>query len=211
MSLSVLRTDLIKYTNLMLFTAAVTGMMYLQAENPVVFIPQQGQTLVENHEELNGLYKRVVEQTQKYKDRYDLQALKNSNGFEIHMAMGTLFKPGKADFDYYQEKYLFKYITDLRLQTQPVLVEVEGHSDPSPITNPNTIYSNNWEISAVRASFIGQLFVKAGLSPENLKVVGRGSSQPLKFSEREIASVSDYDRIAKQRRVVIYITPQTIK
>jgi chemotaxis protein MotB len=82
------------------------------------------------------------------------------------------------------------------LKDDPHALEVEGHTDTTPIHNP--LFPSNWELSAVRASTVVRLFEESGVPARRLAALGRGANQPL-------ASNDDPEGRARNRRVAITI------
>ena len=82
------------------------------------------------------------------------------------------------------------------LKDDPHAIEVEGHTDTTPIRN--AAFPSNWELSAVRASTVVRLFADNGVPEQRLAAVGRGANQP-------IASNGDPVGRARNRRVAVTI------
>jgi chemotaxis protein MotB len=82
------------------------------------------------------------------------------------------------------------------LKDDPHAIEVEGHTDTTPIRN--AAFPSNWELSAVRASTVVRLFAENGVPEQRLAAVGRGANQPL-------ASNGDPIGRARNRRVAVTI------
>lgn len=82
------------------------------------------------------------------------------------------------------------------LKDDPHAIEVEGHTDTTPIRN--AAFPSNWELSAVRASTVVRLFADNGVLEQRLAAVGRGPNQP-------IASNGDPVGRARNRRVAVTI------
>ena len=82
------------------------------------------------------------------------------------------------------------------LKDDPHAIEVEGHTDTTPIRN--AAFPSNWELSAVRASTVVRLFADNGVPEQRLAAVGRGPNQP-------IASNGDPVGRARNRRVAVTI------
>jgi len=84
---------------------------------------------------------------------------------------------------------------------------VAGHTDSSPVTNPNTIKKgnfDNWYLSAHRAISVGQVLIASGVSSVRMGVVGYADKRP-------IASNASADGKAQNRRVEVLILPTTVR
>jgi len=82
------------------------------------------------------------------------------------------------------------------LKDDPHAIEVEGHTDTTPIQSP--LFPSNWELSAVRASTVVRLFAEQGILEKRLAAVGRGANQPLASNDDPIGR-------ARNRRVAVTI------
>lgn len=86
------------------------------------------------------------------------------------------------------------------LKDDPHAIEVEGHTDATPIAN--AAFPSNWELSAVRASTVVRLFAENGVAERRLAAVGRGANLPL-------APNADAIGRARNRRVAVTILAGT--
>ncbi|MCG8432808.1 MAG: flagellar motor protein MotD [Gammaproteobacteria bacterium] len=78
----------------------------------------------------------------------------------------------------------------------PNNIRVEGHTDNLPI---NTIeFPSNWELSAARAASVVHLFMRRGVEPVRLALIGHGENRP-------VASNETSEGRNKNRRVVVII------
>lgn len=59
----------------------------------------------------------------------------------------------------------------------PNPIRVEGHTDNLPINT--RLFPSNWELSAARAASVVHLFMKEGLAPQRLAVIGLGEHRPI--------------------------------
>src|SRR5690606_11386470 len=59
----------------------------------------------------------------------------------------------------------------------PNPIRVEGHTDNVPINT--RAFPSNWELSAARAASVVHLFMRQGLAPERLAVIGLGEHRPI--------------------------------
>jgi chemotaxis protein MotB len=82
-------------------------------------------------------------------------------------------------------------------------LQVAGHTDNVPVTNPETIragHKNNWYLSAHRAVSVGAELMSRGVSASRLAVVGYADQHP-------VADNSTAAGRAKNRRVEVLILP----
>ena len=128
-----------------------------------------------------------------------VQMLKKQ-GFVLTEEGWSLGLPERLLFDFDQA-----YISDKnRIQVQKLVqqlhkynlkkVRIVGHSDQ--VGNPEY----NLKLSEKRARSVGEVFIANGFTPQNIQIIGRGSSQPLNQANTEAAH-------AENRRVAIIIVP----
>ena len=67
------------------------------------------------------------------------------------------------------------------LEPFPNPIRVEGHTDNLPINT--RAFPSNWELSAARAASVVHLFMKAGLAPQRLAVIGLGEYRPIESND----------------------------
>ena len=72
----------------------------------------------------------------------------NNRGVTVEINASVLFEEGEADLTD-NARGALSAVSDL-LKDDPHAIEVEGHTDTTPIDNP--LFASNWELSAVRAS-----------------------------------------------------------
>ncbi|MES2297807.1 MAG: flagellar motor protein MotD [Pseudomonadota bacterium] len=123
-----------------------------------------------------------------------VRVTQNGRGVVVEINASTLFEPGDATI-------LPEAAASLRsvaalLRADPHAVQVEGHTDTTPINN--ALFPSNWELSAVRASSVVRLFVESGIGAARLSAVGHGDNMP-------VASNAQPEGRARNRRVAVTI------
>ena len=78
----------------------------------------------------------------------------------------------------------------------PNRVQVEGHTDDSPIST--AFYPSNWELSSARASSVVRLFSTNAVNPERMVAIGYADNRPV------VPNIDNESR-ARNRRVTILI------
>jgi chemotaxis protein MotB len=123
-----------------------------------------------------------------------VRVTRTSRGVTVEINASVLFDEGDADLTGNARETLGT-VAGL-LKDDPHAIEVEGHTDTTPIGN--AAFPSNWELSAVRASTVVRLFIENGVLERRLAAVGRAANQP-------IASNDDPIGRARNRRVAITI------
>jgi len=123
-----------------------------------------------------------------------VRVTQNSRGVSVEINASVLFDPGDATL--MPESRAALSALAVLLKDDPHAVQVEGHTDFTPIAN--ALFPSNWELSAVRASSVVRLFIENGVVAERLTAVGHGANMP-------VASNDTPDGKARNRRVAVTI------
>jgi flagellar motor protein MotB len=87
-----------------------------------------------------------------------------------------------------------------------VSLEIEAHTDDSPIVKQKHLYQSNWELSAARAASLVHLFEEAGFEKDQMKLVGYGDSRPV-VPNRDPSGELIVGNAVKNRRIVLRVYP----
>ena len=123
-----------------------------------------------------------------------VRVTQNSRGVSVEINASVLFDPGDATLQP-ESTTALRQLAQI-LKADPHAVQVEGHTDTTPISN--ALFPSNWELSAVRASSVVRLFVDAGVPPERLTAVGYSANVP-------VAPNDTPEGRARNRRVAVTI------
>ena len=123
-----------------------------------------------------------------------VRVTQNSRGVSVEINASVLFAPGDAALTDTSREALSAVA--ILLKNDPHQVQVEGHTDDVPISNP--LFPSNWELSAVRASSVVRLFIDSGMAPARLTAVGHGANLP-------VAPNDTPEGRARNRRVAVTI------
>ena len=94
---------------------------------------------------------------------------------EVEIRTDILFPSGVATLSPRAVEILEQLAATLAPFPNPI--RVEGHTDDVPINT--RLFPSNWELSAARAASVVHLFMREGLAPERLAVIGLGEHRPL--------------------------------
>ncbi len=123
-----------------------------------------------------------------------VRVTQNSRGVTVEINASVLFDPGEARLTDESNQALRAVAALLR--DDPHAVQVEGHTDNTPIANQQ--FASNWELSAVRAGSVVRLFIDSGVDAQRLTVVGYGANLP-------VAPNATPEGKARNRRVAVTI------
>ena len=114
---------------------------------------------------------------------------------EVQINSDILFATGSATLDPKAQETVGKLATVLA--GVPNSVRVEGYTDDRPIRTAQ--FPSNWELSSARAASVVHLFVRDGIPPERLAMIGYGEFRPI------ADNASDDGRNANRRVLLIIL------
>jgi chemotaxis protein MotB len=129
-------------------------------------------------------------------------------GLEITFSSTALFAPGSSELEAEAQTLIKDFIQIIRETKEKYAVRVEGYTDPTPINSER--FPSNWELSSARASTVIRMFEGSGFNPDRLTAVGFGSTRPM-APNRDAAGQWIPQNLSKNRRVVIYVTPELVE
>jgi len=132
-----------------------------------------------------------------------VRVTQSRRGVSIEINANVLFAPGRAELEA-KSLAVLRAVAE-RLRNEPFNLEITGHTDVMPISNP--VFASNWELSAVRATSVVRLLADNGIDPARLSAIGREASQP-------IAPNDTAEGRARNRRVELMILsglPDTVE
>jgi chemotaxis protein MotB len=125
---------------------------------------------------------------------------------EINFDGISFFEAGKTKLLPTAQVQVEKVINLLSKYKDVVRVTVQGHTDPSKLSAKRQNFSDNWELSVLRATSVLKLFVKNGYSQELLSAEGFADTR----LNRNVAEISK-DDFANLRRITLRIEPMQVK
>ncbi|MDX2195007.1 MAG: OmpA family protein [Cytophagales bacterium] len=135
-----------------------------------------------------------------FKDKGLTVSVKNGKVY-VSVSEQLLFKSGSTLVDDRGKEALKKLADALKNQTE-VNVMVEGHTDDVQVSkNANTPFSDNWDLSVLRATEITRILIQGGINPKRLMPAGHGEFSPM-------AEGKTADARQKNRRTEIILTPK---
>lgn len=127
----------------------------------------------------------------------------DDRGLVLELDGGTFFDPNSAEV---KQQFMPQLTKMGQMLNQPKYgdfqIEVDGHTDDQPVSTPQ--YPSNWELSAARASSVARLFIKLGIQPSRLEVVGYADTRP-KVPNRDAQGKPLPANEAINRRVTVHV------
>jgi chemotaxis protein MotB len=122
-----------------------------------------------------------------------------AEGLELSLNSGLVFDSGKSVIRPEHEQTVSSMLQVLVPYSSKYQFAVEGHTDIIPMFGPTT----NWELSSSRAIAVRQRLEDVGVARERIRVEGYADTKPL--PEEELKGLSQDERLARHRRVVVRI------
>ncbi len=129
-------------------------------------------------------------------------ATRGFDGVTVKFDGKTLFNSGEFKVKEDGAAIIHQIVRSIQGEIKGYKVTIEGHTDNVPIAHP--IISSNWELSAIRAARIAQIFETDGFSKEQLTIQGWGETKPAAPNVTAEGSALPLNQ-AKNRRVIIKI------
>jgi chemotaxis protein MotB len=142
-------------------------------------------------------FRELTAKFQKMIDTGRLEIVVRDGRMIVKLPAGVLFDSGQAELSRDGEMALMEVAVVLRDLSDRKFMVV-GHTDNVPLKN--SVYSDNWALSAARALNVVRFLVTTGIKPENLVAAGYGEFDPIKTNK------SDAGRKAN-RRIEIVLLP----
>jgi chemotaxis protein MotB len=156
------------------------------------------QALADKDKAVNDLKARVSKALLSFNSS-DLQVKLKDGKVYVSLSEQLLFKSGSSKVDPKGQEALKKLATVLQEQ-KDVNVVVEGHTDNVPM-RPTGGITDNWDLSALRATDIARLLTASGVEPSRITASGRSQYVP-------IAANDSPQNKALNRRTEIILTPK---
>jgi chemotaxis protein MotB len=127
-------------------------------------------------------FRELTAKFQKMIDTGRLEIVVRDGRMIVKLPAGVLFDSGQAELSRDGQMALMEVAVVLRdLPGRKFMVV--GHTDNVPLKN--SVYSDNWALSAARALNVVRFLVTTGIKPENLVAAGYGEFDPIKTNKSE--------------------------
>lgn len=124
------------------------------------------------------------------------------DGLKVALNSGLVFDSGSAIIRVGQLDTVDRMLQTLLPYKEQYAFAVEGHTDSTPLA-AGAQYPSNWELSTGRANAVRARMEDVGVVDEHIRVEGYADTVPL--PEEELADLSEAERLARHRRVIVRI------
>jgi chemotaxis protein MotB len=161
------------------------------------------QNIVQSYEEslfyLMNVAVNIVETSGVPKEDYSIEF--DEEGLVMEFMGKTFFEPASVKLTKKSLEIVSNLGEELKAERYQLFsIEVEGHTDDSPISSK--YYPSNWELSAARAAAVVSKFVTSGIQPIRMKASGFADTKP-KLPNRDMFQEPIPENMAANRRVII--------
>lgn len=187
-------------TNLLIFFA----MLLAAAEISRTRMQQIAESLsgVEQPESLSSIKEEIDARIAREGLEELIRTTLDDDGLRLSLNSGLVFDSGRAAIRPEQQQNIDALLGTLVPYAGKYDFAVEGHTDSTPVA-AGDIYASNWELSADRANAVRSRLEGVGIAQARIRVEGYADTVPL--PEAELQGLSDADRLARHRRVVVRI------
>jgi chemotaxis protein MotB len=148
---------------------------------------------------VTALKDRVSDALLSFKDNGLSVNIKNGKVY-VSLSEKLLFSSGSTQVDPKGADALKKLANVLK-SNDDINVMVEGHTDDVPVAKGSATFSDNWDLSVLRATEIVRIMQKEGLNPKKIIPAGHAEFAP-------IAEGKTSESRQKNRRTEIILTPK---
>ncbi len=187
-------------TNLLVFFAVMMAASQVsQAKMQKVAQQMSGQS---QEKDLVEIKKDLDKKIKEKKYEKVITTSLDDEGLRVSIDAAVVFEPGQAIIPEVYESALEDVMKEALPFARSYQFAVEGYADATPVSGTSS-FSNNWELSGARAQSILFMLSGIGVAENRLHTEGYGSSRNL--PEAKLQGLSEQERLAKHRRVVIRI------
>jgi chemotaxis protein MotB len=135
--------------------------------------------------------------------RDEVNVASHARGLRIDMASTVLYEAGQVELSGEAERIVGQLAGVVaELATEGTVVEVEGHTDDTPVSAGSL--PSNWELSAHRAGAVVRVLEQAGVPAKRLRIVGYGQALPV-AKNRDGEGEAIPENQARNRRIAIVV------
>jgi chemotaxis protein MotB len=157
---------------------------------------------VEQPASLSSIQKEIDAQIEREGLQDVIRTDLTDEGLKVSLDSGVVFDSGSAKIRPEHEQTLNSMLKTLAPYGGRYDFAVEGHTDSTPILGGG-VHATNWELSTGRANAVRSRLETAGVDSRRSRV--EGYADTIELSEKNIEGLSEDQRLARHRRVVVRI------
>ncbi len=185
-------------TNLLIFFA----MLLAAAEVNRTKMQQITQSIsgIEQPESLSSIQEKIESQIEKEGLQDTIRTELTDDGLKVSLDSGVVFDSGSARLRVEQLDVVDRMLQTLVPYAGKYAFAIEGHTDSTPL---NTGERTNWELSTDRANAVRTRLTTVGVAESRIRV--EGYADTVKLPESDLEGLTEEERLARHRRVVVRI------
>jgi chemotaxis protein MotB len=160
----------------------------------------QVQQLSKKETEIRALLKALEGALKKF-EKQNLSFSVQENKIHIFLPDKALFALASIEIER-EGVVILNEIAKILSEKKQLFIRIEGHTDDIPVTNKTLPFSDNWDLSVLRATAVTRLLIAQGVSPQQVLPSGRGQQKPL------VENDSPENR-QKNRRIEIILSTES--
>ncbi|NCG21002.1 MAG: OmpA family protein [Rhodobacterales bacterium] len=187
-------------TNLLIFFAMMLG----AAEVSRSRMQQIAQELsgVEQPESLSSIQEKIDAQIEREGLEEMISTDLTDQGLKLSLNSGLMFDSGSATIRGDQASVLDSMLQTLVPYGQRYGFAIEGHTDSTPFGDGFS-YRSNWDLSTDRANAVRFRLEGVGVDQDRIRV--EGYADTIALPEDELEGLSEEERLARHRRVIVRV------
>lgn len=184
-------------TNLLVFFV----MLLAAADINQVKMQQIAESLsgVEQPASLSSIQEEIEQRIEKEGLQDFISTKLTEDGLELSLNSGLVFDSGQSVLRVEHEKTLEGMLSTLTPYQDKYQFAIEGHTDSTPMLGA----ISNWELSANRANAVRERLEATGVPANRIRV--EGYADTVKLDEELLAGLSEPERLALHRRVIVRV------
>jgi chemotaxis protein MotB len=187
-------------TNLLLFFVVLLTAAHINKSRMQQIV--KSMSGAESGTSLEAIRKEIDKKISEQKLQDLVQTNLSEEGLELSLNSGLVFDSGRAAIKPDTEQVVLAMLKTLTPYSSKYGFAVEGHTDSTPL-NGGAQFASNWELSSARAIVVRQRLEDVGIAKSKIRVEGYADTKPL--TEAELKGLSDEQRLARHRRVVVRV------
>jgi chemotaxis protein MotB len=146
-------------------------------------IPKQTESQKSAETDKSPIFEMLTSRLSRIPGVEKFQSSSSSGELAVELKSDDFFKIGTATLEDRSITAIREVALLLKETFASSWIEIEGHTDDSPVVKQRRFFPSNWELSAARAASLLHVFEEAGFQKHHLKVAGYGDSRPVGGSQ----------------------------
>jgi chemotaxis protein MotB len=140
-------------------------------------------------------------------NRFKIESVKKDGLLEVNFKDISFFRSGSVSLNPEARGEIEEMIRALEPYKDSIHIIVQGHTDAQPVTAKRNQFSDNWELSVIRATSVLKLFLMKGYSQDSLSAEGFADSRTVGRDPAD-AETHTEEELSRMRRITLRIEPK---